>query len=192
MKYIFGYGSIVNIDKLPKFMKRDIYEINYQLSELKGYKRVWNVAKNNKYVIGIRKIYRDNKTGDWFDGSPVFLNIVPSDDCNTPVNGIIVEVDDNDLDWFDLREEHYYRVNVTDLIVNPPENAVIYAYVGTDDDIAFYEQEKDLERAKIPNMYIKMVEEGFKSFGEEEFNKYIESTTPAEVGSTDIEMVILK
>lgn len=192
MDYVFGYGSIVSAKCLPKFMGKDFSEINYQKAQLKGFIRAWNVAKDN-FEPDARKRYKYCNTNDWSNGSPTFLNIYQTDDENTPnVNGIIVQVDEQDLMKFDIREEHYDRVDVTDKIKNAPENSRIYAYVGTNEAIKFYETERDCGKARTPKFYVKMLEEAFKEFGEEEYQQYIKSTIPPEVESADIELIILK
>jgi len=192
MDYVFGYGSIVSAKWLPKFMSKDISEITYQKAELKGFVRAWNVAKDN-FEPNARKRYRDCQTNDWFEGSPTFLNIYPTNNENTAnVNGIIVQVDEQDLMRFDIREEHYDRVDVTEHIVNAPKDATIYAYVGREKDIKFYENARDCGKAKTPKFYIDMLEEAFNEFGEDEYEQYIKSTIPPEVQSADIELIIFK
>jgi len=111
MAFVFGYGSLMGDGS-----KR---------AHLRGFRRVWNVAMDNRVTIPGYKYYVDP------DGSRpavyvTFLNLVPGEG----VDGVVV---DADLDVLDARERNYARVDVSDAIDVP---GPVYAYLGLAEAVA--------------------------------------------------------
>src|SRR4051794_20405529 len=114
MALVFGYGSLTGHSS-----KR---------AHLRGFRRAWNVAMDNRLTIPGYKYYVTS------DGSRpavyvTFLNLVPGDG----VDGVVIDADVNELD---ARERNYARVDVSDAIDAP---GPVYAYLGLAEAVERFE-----------------------------------------------------
>jgi hypothetical protein len=94
---------------------------------IKGLARRWNVAMDNRVDLPGYKFYVDAHTGKRHEGHVAFLDLVEDDDVT--LNGLLFELDGDALDALDRRERNYERVDVTELVADPP--GPVAAYVGT-------------------------------------------------------------
>jgi hypothetical protein len=102
---IFGYGSLLCIDSLQSTAPEAHIE---KISELKGYKRVFNLASQ----------YRINeKTGI----PSCVLNIEP--DESSVIRGVIIHINDEHIDLLREREKGY-----DELVITPEENMVAITF----------------------------------------------------------------
>jgi hypothetical protein len=92
--------------------------------ELRGYRRVWNVAMDNSVDLPAYKYYVD-ADGKRPDVKVTFVNLVEAPDA--AVRGVVLEVD---LDALDPRERNYARREV---------EPGLWAYVGTTEARTRYE-----------------------------------------------------
>ena len=86
-KYVFGYGSLINMNEnseLENNMHREINPV-----KVMGLQRKWN-------------IHGDDQT---------FLGIIENEE--SWCNGILFRVSDQDLKYLDLREKYYEKRNIT-------------------------------------------------------------------------------
>lgn len=100
---VFGYGSLVVPGAEPY--------------TLRGYRRSWGVAMDNRVAIPGYKVYEDPATGERPAVVVVFLDLV--EDPASSVTGTLIEAPD--LPTLDRRERQYERREVGDGVV---------AYVG--------------------------------------------------------------
>ena len=96
---VFGYGSLVVEGAEPY--------------TLRGWRRTWGVAMDNRLVIPGYKVYEDPETGERPPVVVVFLDLVP--DPSSAVTGALI--DKPDLATLDRRERQYERVEVADGVV---------------------------------------------------------------------------
>lgn len=107
--YVFGYGSIINlkyVSQLDKNKKRNIFPI-----KLNNHLRHWIYTSSKNIYLGL-----------YYDSS-------------YKTNGILTEVDPNELNLLDKREKYYIRkeIDKNDIIqsygnIQLNENDIIYAY----------------------------------------------------------------
>lgn len=117
MKYIFGYGSLMNNTSLALTLPgpRTI-----QSATLKGYQRSVNVPY-----------------GDY-----LYMNIVPNKDMS--VEGVLIEISDEEFGPLKEREAGYDAVDVSESIESKVEGAVI----------AFIAPDTEYPKLKIPQSYL--------------------------------------
>jgi len=142
-------------------------------SLLRGYRRVWNVAMDNRKTIEGYKFYRDPQSGQQPGYFVTFLNIYPSD--VTSVNGIAFEVPQSALAEFDRRERNYRRIDVSDRI-EPRLEGKVWTYIATDDGLARYKTGEQDGTAVIDDEYATEVERAFRSRGDTFYGQYVQST----------------
>lgn len=102
--YIFGYGSLMNVYSLQKTLPGKVIECCVTLV---GYQRKFNVL---------------------IDGY-LYLNIVQREGYS--VQGVLVEITEEDLKSMEYREPGYERVDVTDKI-KEVINGRVFAYIAPD------------------------------------------------------------
>ena len=96
---LFGYGSLVVAGAEPY--------------TLRGFRRTWGVAMDNRVAIPGYKVYEDPETGERPPVVVVFVDLVP--DASSAVTGALIE--DADLATLDRRERQYERTDVAGGIV---------------------------------------------------------------------------
>lgn len=129
---VFGYGSLVLRGGTP--------------ARLRGYRRAWNVAMDNRVTIPGYKYYVD-AAGERPQVVVTFLGLVPGDG----VDGVVFEGDQAELD---ARERQYERVDVTHAIDVP---GPVFAYIGRDVAIARFEAGLREGRAVAQRSYVESV-----------------------------------
>ena len=103
--YIFGFGSLMNEESLQRTLPEKKIT---SWTILKGYKRAFNKAG--------RKGHR-------------YLNL--KQDQNSQVRGVLIQVNETELEGLARREEGYNLIDVTNQIqAKPAEDAVIYAFIA--------------------------------------------------------------
>jgi hypothetical protein len=111
--YVFGYGSLM---ALPGAVP----------ARLRGYRRVWGVAMDNRVAIPGYKVY-ELPDGTRPPVSVAFLDLREGDDI--VIDGALIAVDDARLAELDGRERQYERIDVTTEIEGAPLGTV-WSYVG--------------------------------------------------------------
>jgi len=104
MKYMFGYGSIMNQTSLGKTLADPSQAIK---ATLQGYKRKCN-APYNGYL---------------------YMNIIPQTD--SAIEGVLVPVSDDELEQMKAREVGYEAVDVT-AAISPTQTQSVVAFVAPD------------------------------------------------------------
>jgi hypothetical protein len=134
---VFGYGSLVADHAVP--------------CELRGFRRYWGVAMDNRVDIPGYKHFEDG------DGHrpPVyvcFLDLRP--DPGSTVHGAAIEVED--LSVLDARERNYQRVEV---------ERDLYTYVGSPEGRARRDRGLQEGSARISRQYADAVAASFAALG---------------------------
>lgn len=176
--WIFGYGSLVSPASLASTIGRTVtIDHDLHVAELSGYRRAWNYGS---------EVLR----GDWVDddgkatigGLVVSLGIVVAHGHS--INGVVFELDDEELADLDWRERAYDRVDVTERITLIDRSAAvrlddpIAVYVPRPAAIARYEQHRDAGTAGIRRSYWDVVDAAFVVLGDHHAEWYRRTPAP--------------
>jgi hypothetical protein len=131
--FVFGYGSLASDGGTP--------------ARLRGYRRAWNVAMDNRLTIPGYKYYVDG-AGRRPEVFVTFLNLVAGEG----VDGVVVAIDD--LAALDERERNYERVDVSALVDHP---GPVFAYIGRDEAVARFEAGRRGGTAVVVRGYLESV-----------------------------------
>jgi gamma-glutamylcyclotransferase (GGCT)/AIG2-like uncharacterized protein YtfP len=164
--HVFTYGSLVT-----RAARR---------ATLRGHRRVWGVAMDNRAAVPGYKVYEEP------DGSrpPVhvaFLDLEPAGRGDA-VNGALLPVDAAALAALDERERQYERVEVTAAVAPVAGGGVggrVWAYMGRRTGRA----RVDLGRrggaaVVIQRAYLELVDRAFRALGADEHARFRASTEP--------------
>ncbi len=116
LHFVFGYGSLAG------------EHLRCPVARLRGSRRVWGVAMDNRLDVPGYKSYRLR-----CDGSrpPVFVAFLDIEPCaDSVVTGVCMPVDAGDLAALDARERNYDRIDVTAHIAGGPGGRV-WVYRGS-------------------------------------------------------------
>lgn len=183
---VFGYGSLMNVAKLQKYLERDLtLNLDYQFCGLKDFQRCWNVAMDNRVDLPDYKYYINRNTGIRFAGFVTFLNMRPQP--NQMLTGILFLVSDKELDNLDRRERNYRRINVTNSL-NIAVQTPAWTYIGLDDAEKRYLQGLKQNNAIIPQAYWSSVNDAYLSLGKKAFADYLGTTDRPKIPVRDLEM----
>ena len=168
--WLFGYGSLVSPASLASTIGRDP-GAGMHIAHVDGYGRRWNYGS---------KVLR----GDWIHedrtivgGLVVSLGVVAAD--GEACNGVVFDVDDDELAALDWRERDYERVDITEMTSVDVEqfDGRVQVYVPRQSSIERYEQARDEGRAAIRQSYWTLVEDAFAALGDHHAEWY--GRTPA-------------
>lgn len=169
-KYIFGYGSLISKKSIVHTIKKDpgiLYPV-----VLKGWIRDWSIVLDNSTTIRRFELLPDHT----IPPCVAALNIrrPKKGEVATNPNGVLFEVNDEDIKRMDEREEHYIREDVTQDIVGLYEvGARVYAYVGKK---GFCVSENDKRKVILPKSYLKLIEDNFNKEELEHFKRTTKAT----------------
>jgi cation transport regulator ChaC len=173
--YIFGYGSLVNVRGLERFLGRELDARDYRYCRLKGYRRAWNVAMDNRVDLPDYRYFLLEENDIRPEVFVTFLNIVPAPE--SAVNGILFRVNERELHEIDRRERNYRFMDVSGSLDHEVKVRVL-VNVGTDEGMERYEMGLQTGNAVVSRSYAGEVDNAFRSLGEKSHNEYIESTDP--------------
>jgi hypothetical protein len=118
-QHVFAYGSLA-------------HDLDGEPAVLRGARRVWGVAMDNRRVIPGYKVWLEA------DGTRpplhvAFLDLAPAAaGAGAGVDGVLIRVTDNDLARADARERNYARVDITDHVHGGRRlTGRVWAYVGS-------------------------------------------------------------
>jgi hypothetical protein len=114
-QFVFGYGSLA----------ADL--AGGHVADLRGYRRVWGVAMDNRADVAGYKHYRLRADGSRPAVFVAFLDVAA--DAGATTRGVCVPVDAAQLPALDRRERNYDRIDVTHAV--DPAPGTVWAYVGT-------------------------------------------------------------
>jgi hypothetical protein len=169
---VFAYASLVSAESASGTLGRTI-PTPLRAARLRGWRRRWSQARNN---------HHSEKTFALADGTlPDFclgLNLERGEGEAGPVNGVLIELTEAELDRLDLREIRYDRAEVTDLIdAERPLPERVITYTAKEANFA----PEPPPGTVILATYASAVAAAFEALGPGELDHYLASTGPLPV-----------
>ncbi|MGH2956548.1 MAG: gamma-glutamylcyclotransferase [Solirubrobacterales bacterium] len=176
---LFGYGSLVLPESASMTLGREVGEA--RPARLREWKRRFSQARDN---LTCEKTFEcaGGRRPEWILG----LNLERDEDEGGPVNGVVIELTDAELDRLDIREIRYDRVDVTGLVEGEGLPERIVTYKAKD----FHFRPDPPEDAVILATYAAAVERGFGLLGPDELDHYRRTTLPHPVELVEASLVI--
>jgi hypothetical protein len=177
---LFGYGSLVLPESASMTLGRPAGDP--QPARLHEWKRRFSQRRDN---LTCEKTFECD--GGWRPEWILGLNVEQGEDDVGPVNGVVIELTEAELDRLDIREIRYDRVDVSGSIEGDglPERIVTYTAKP------FHFAPEPPEDSIILATYAAAVEQGFESLGRGELDHY-RATTPYPVDRHEATLVIDK
>lgn len=156
--YLFGYGSLININSAQKSFERILTQKDLIPATLSGFKKVWNA---------IEIINFDPKQAV----NGVFLNL---EYAQGTTNGVIIKINEKELEDLKKREKNYSCIEI-------PKEKILNLSLD-ENVITFCTQKKDKlakkgdENYVIAKKYIEILTASYKSYDSvfvEKFHKSI-------------------
>jgi hypothetical protein len=178
---LFGYGSLVLPESASMTLGREVETM--RPAQLRGWKRRFSQGRDN---LTCEKTFEcsGGRRPEWILG----LNVEEGEDEAGPVNGVVIELSEAELDRLDIREIRYDRVEVTDLVDGEGLPDRIVTYTAKD----FHFKPEPPEDAVILATYAAAVEQGFDLLGAGELDRYRRTTGPHPVELVEATLVIDK
>ena len=177
---LFGYGSLVLPESAELTLGRPVGEPATAL--LRGWNRRFSQKRDN---LTCEKTFEcdGGRRPEWILG----LNVEEGEDDAGPVNGVVIDLTEEELDRLDIREIRYDRVDVTGSLEGDglPERIVTYKAKE------FHFAPRPPEDSIILATYAAAVESGFEALGPGELDHYL-ATTPYPVDRHQATLVIDK
>jgi len=146
--YLFGYGSLINLNSAQKSFKRELSQADLIPVNVKGYEKVWNSIEHIEFN-GV------NVNG-------VFLNL--KEDKNAITNGVVVKITDEELEMLKLREKNYSCITIPASNADIELDSDMIAFMTTNEEkIA----KQDDNTCFIPAKYIDLLTTPFEFYSEE-------------------------
>jgi hypothetical protein len=164
---LFGYGSLVLPESAAMTLGRPV--TGARPAALREWRRRWSLGRDNLTCEKTFELAGGHRP-EWILG----LNVEHGEDPAGPVNGIVIELTEAELDRLDVREVRYDRVEVTGLVEGEglPERIVTY----TAQEWHFRPQPP--EDAFILDTYAGTVERAFEALGAGQLERYLTTTGP--------------
>jgi cation transport regulator ChaC len=147
--YVFGYGSLLTDRRGAP-------------CRLRGHRRRWDVAMDNRETVPGYKVYVDPKTGEQPPVHVAYLSISPH--ARAHVTGVAREICDEELATLDRRERNYDRREVGDLI-DAELDGPVWAYVGSSQARRRLAAGRAEGTAVVSEGYLDGVRQGFDALG---------------------------
>ncbi|MBM3666772.1 MAG: gamma-glutamylcyclotransferase [Actinobacteria bacterium] len=164
---LFGYGSLVLPESASMTLGREIGEP--RPAHLSGWRRRFSLVRDN---LTCEKTFElgDGRRPEWILG----LNVERGEDAAGPVNGVVIELTEAELERLDLREIRYDRVEVSGLVAGEglPERIVTYTAKR------HHFSPEPPAGAVILATYAATVERAFEALGPGHLEHYRSSTGP--------------
>jgi hypothetical protein len=159
--YLFGYGSLINLQSAQKSFKRKLKQSDLIPVYLKGYVKVWNSIEAIKF-------------DDLVERKGVFLNL--KEEKHKKTNGVIIKVDDEELENLKLREKNYTCIEIDkQQIENLHLDEDIITFITQREDKIAKEGDKD---CFIPQKYIEILTSSYPSYSDEFVKAFQSSILP--------------
>jgi cation transport regulator ChaC len=176
---VFGYGSLVLPESIEMTLGRPVGM--GRPARLRGWRRRFSQSRDN---LTCEKTFEcdGGRRPEWILG----LNVERGEDAAGPVNGVVIEVADAELDRLDIREIRYDRVAVTELVEGEDLPERIITYTAKSDHFA----PEPPEDAVILATYANAIEKAFETLGPAELERYLLTTGPYPVERVQATLVV--
>ncbi len=182
--YVFGYGSVVDPDRLRTFLGRSSFRPgHYHFCHVRGYRRTWNIAMDNRVDISGYKYYLDKGTTHRPSLFVTFLNVYASPESR--IGGLLFAVSAPELRHLDNRERNYRRIDISHQMERPVEGRV-WLYRGRPEAEARFRTGQRQGQVVIARAYYRQVHEAFRRFGDPALADYLASTDAPTVPLRDL------
>ncbi|HEY6637192.1 MAG TPA: gamma-glutamylcyclotransferase family protein [Solirubrobacterales bacterium] len=175
---LFGYGSLVLDESASMTLGRPAGEL--RPVRLHHWRRRFSQRRDN---LTCEKTFECD--GGWRPEWILGLNVEEGEDEAGPVNGVLIELTEAELDRLDIREIRYDRVDVTGSVEGDDLTDRIVTYTAK----PFHFAPEPPEDAVILDTYASAVEQGFKGLGRTELEHYL-ATTPYPVERVPATLVV--
>ncbi len=158
---VFGYGSLVLPESIEMTLGRTV-EMSPPV-RLHGWRRRFSQARDN---LTCEKTFEldGGRRPEWILG----LNVERGEDAEGPVNGVVLELSEGELERLDIREIRYDRVDVTDLVDGNGLPDRIITYTAKSDHFA----PDPPGDAVILSTYANAIEQAFEALAPVELGHY--------------------
>ncbi len=176
---LFGYGSLVLPESAAMTLGRDPGEL--RPVRLRDWRRRFSQRRDN---LTCEKTFEceGGRRPEWILG----LNVEEGEDEAGPVNGVVIELSEAELDRLDMREIRYDRVEVTGSIDGEELPERIVTYTAKE----YHFAPEPPEDAVILATYATAVERGFEALGPGELDHYLRTTGADPVERVEATLVI--
>ena len=158
--FIFGYGSLINLESAAKTLGRIISDNQVLIVDAKNFSRLWRLVIK---VIVNGKLKKPVNA--------VFLDI--ANQRGKESNGIVIEVTIDELKKLDIREQHYRRIDITRYIHPQIQDGKVYSYQGEPEFFA-----ENFTNPVVLTQYLNLVDKGVRHWGKDFSNKFEATTQP--------------
>ncbi|MCP5220255.1 MAG: hypothetical protein H6944_01010 [Zoogloeaceae bacterium] len=174
--YVFGFGSLVDPASFSRTIGRAQWVIeDFPLATLKGYKRVWDVAMDNRVSLpGYKHYVREDAPDSPLAAYVCFLDVVR--EPSKEVVGALAAVNAEEFERLKLRERNYAAVDVTADMAHPPLDGRVFTFMGLDEAKARYAAGCAAGTLLINTRYQATVECAFRARGKAALENYLTST----------------
>lgn len=160
--YIFGYGSLINKPSAENALKRTLQPGQIIPTVMTGYRRVWRAKEDIWFeTITAQKI-------------GLFLDLEENNKYH--VNGVVIKVDETELEQLKLREKNYNFIDVSSHFDNLSHRKIFTSISKEENRL----QPSDKE-VFIPEEYIKIVESGCTQISKDFLNEYLLTTEKSQI-----------
>jgi hypothetical protein len=176
---LFGYGSLVLPESAGMTLGRDVSDAHP--AALREWKRRWSLGRDNLTCEKTFELEGGHRP-EWILG----LNVERGEDSAGPVNGVVIELTEAELDRLDVREIRYDRVDVSGLVDGDglPERIVTYTAKE------WHFRPEPPEDAFILANYARTVEKAFDSLADGELERYLATTGAYPVERVEATLVL--
>ncbi|MDX6705993.1 MAG: hypothetical protein QOI48_1839 [Solirubrobacteraceae bacterium] len=173
-QFVFGYGSLASeYDDGP-------------VAVLRGYRRVWGVAMENRRDLPGYKHYLLRSDGSRPDVFVAFVDL--RQESGASVTGRYVPVDDARLAVLDRRERNYSRVDVT-ADVDAAPGGTVWAYLGSAGGRARFDAGRRSGSAVVSSDYLELVRAAIGALGAGELEEFERSSGLESLAIWDLERI---
>jgi len=152
--YLFGYGSLINLNSAQKSFKRKLTQDDLIPVSIEGYKKVWNAIENIEF------------SGEEVNG--IFLNL--KHDINNKTNGVLIKITEDELEVLKLREKNYTCISIDgSSVFNYSPKEKIITFMTTNNKRLAKINDKN---SYIPSKYIEILTNSFTSYDNTFANEY--------------------
>jgi hypothetical protein len=180
-QHVFGYGSLTRFGSAAR-------QASPRICRLRDHRRSWNVAMDNSVDVPGYKHYLSDDGGSRPDVFVTFLNVVAT--RGTAVNGVLLQVEDEQLAALDRRERNYERIDVGELL-DAPVAGRVWCYVGSAAARDRFELGLARGTAIVDQRYRDGVREGFALLGGEALDEFDASTDAPRCGVAPLRRIDL-